>query len=67
MTIALLAQISHQLDTSSSNTSMATTDPLFTTPSAATLACNILWFFSLGLSLSCALIATLVQQWARDF
>ncbi|KAJ7797657.1 hypothetical protein B0H14DRAFT_2466772, partial [Mycena olivaceomarginata] len=67
MTITLLAQISHQLDTSSSNTSMATTDPSFTTPSAATLACNILWFFSLGLSLSCALFATLVQQWARDF
>ncbi|KAJ7367217.1 hypothetical protein DFH08DRAFT_1072546 [Mycena albidolilacea] len=67
MTIALLAQISRQLDTSSSNTSMATTNPSFTTPSAATLACNILWFFSLGLSLSCALTATLVQQWARDF
>ncbi|KAJ7818493.1 hypothetical protein B0H14DRAFT_2250719, partial [Mycena olivaceomarginata] len=67
MTIALLAQISRQLDTSSSNTSMATTNPSFTTPSAATLACNILWFLSLGLGLSCALFATLVQQWARDF
>ncbi|KAJ7644932.1 hypothetical protein FB45DRAFT_300877 [Roridomyces roridus] len=38
-----------------------------TGPSTASLACNILWFLSLGLSLSCALIATLVQQWARDF
>jgi hypothetical protein len=26
-----------------------------------------LWFASLGLSLSCALIATLVEQWTRDF
>ncbi|KAJ7644934.1 hypothetical protein FB45DRAFT_300880 [Roridomyces roridus] len=39
----------------------------FTGPSTASLACNTLWFLSLGLSLSCALIATLVQQWARDF
>ncbi|KAJ7433233.1 hypothetical protein FB451DRAFT_1473876 [Mycena latifolia] len=31
------------------------------------LTCNTLWFISLGLSLSCALIATLVEQWARDF
>ncbi|KAJ7284470.1 hypothetical protein C8J57DRAFT_693369 [Mycena rebaudengoi] len=67
MTIALLAQISRQLAASPSTTSMATIDPSFTTPSAATLACNILWFLSLGLSLSCALFATLVQQWARDF
>ncbi|KAJ7641373.1 hypothetical protein FB45DRAFT_1125064, partial [Roridomyces roridus] len=29
--------------------------------------CNILWFLSLGLSLACALTATLVEQWARDF
>ncbi|KAJ7826034.1 hypothetical protein B0H13DRAFT_2374626 [Mycena leptocephala] len=26
-----------------------------------------LWFLSLGFSLSCALIATLVEQWSRDF
>ncbi|KAJ7284472.1 hypothetical protein C8J57DRAFT_1708940 [Mycena rebaudengoi] len=67
MTIALLAQISRQLDASSSTTSMATINPSFTAPSGTTLACNILWFLSLGLSLSCALFATLVQQWARDF
>ncbi|KAJ6556170.1 hypothetical protein B0H19DRAFT_867719, partial [Mycena capillaripes] len=29
--------------------------------------CNAFWFLSLGLSLACALIATLVQQWAREF
>ncbi|KAK7018597.1 hypothetical protein R3P38DRAFT_2983423, partial [Favolaschia claudopus] len=33
----------------------------------APLACNILWFISLGLSLASALIATLVEQWSREF
>ncbi|KAJ7132482.1 hypothetical protein C8R44DRAFT_871431 [Mycena epipterygia] len=37
------------------------------TPISASLACNTLWFLSLWASLSCALVATLVQQWARDF
>ncbi|KAJ7105639.1 hypothetical protein C8R44DRAFT_531999, partial [Mycena epipterygia] len=37
------------------------------TPSASSLVCNALWFLSLGLSLSCALIATLLEQWARDY
>ncbi|KAJ6480535.1 hypothetical protein C8R47DRAFT_1284932 [Mycena vitilis] len=36
-------------------------------PPAILLICNILWFISLGLSLTCALIATLLEQWARDF
>ncbi|KAJ6510404.1 hypothetical protein C8R45DRAFT_387791 [Mycena sanguinolenta] len=35
--------------------------------SGSSLACNILWFFSLGFSLTSALTATLVEQWARDF
>lgn len=33
----------------------------------AALLCNALWFSSLALSLTCALMATLVDQWARDF
>ncbi|KAJ6563845.1 hypothetical protein B0H19DRAFT_1284873, partial [Mycena capillaripes] len=28
---------------------------------------NVFWFLSLGLSLTCALVATLLEQWARDF
>ncbi|KAJ6510456.1 hypothetical protein C8R45DRAFT_891881, partial [Mycena sanguinolenta] len=36
-------------------------------PSGASLACNILWFISLGLSLTSALIATFVDEWARTF
>ncbi|KAF7343198.1 hypothetical protein MVEN_01751000 [Mycena venus] len=66
ITIALLAQISRQLDPSSSTTPPPVDSSSFT-PSTASLACNTLWFLSLGLSLSCALIATLVEQWARDF
>ncbi|KAJ7156400.1 hypothetical protein C8R46DRAFT_1004786 [Mycena filopes] len=36
-------------------------------PSPISVACNALWFLSLALSLSSALIATLVEQWARNF
>ncbi|KAJ6488248.1 hypothetical protein C8R47DRAFT_1216050 [Mycena vitilis] len=38
-----------------------------TPDSVTSVICNILWLLSLGLSLACALIATLVEQWARDF
>ncbi|KAJ7476437.1 hypothetical protein FB451DRAFT_1366209 [Mycena latifolia] len=69
ITIALLVQISRQLDPSSNGKSadaIAAASASFT-PSPASLACNTLWFLSLGLSLACALIATLVEQWSRDF
>ncbi|KAJ7842892.1 hypothetical protein B0H13DRAFT_1731672 [Mycena leptocephala] len=36
------------------------------TPAPASLVCNGLWFISLGFSLACALIATLVQQWSAN-
>ncbi|KAJ6460862.1 hypothetical protein DFH09DRAFT_1348241 [Mycena vulgaris] len=44
----------------------STAPPPFSPP-ATSLVCNALWFISLGLSLTCALIATLLEQWARDF
>ncbi|KAJ7262393.1 hypothetical protein C8J57DRAFT_1632074 [Mycena rebaudengoi] len=37
------------------------------TPPVTSLVCNAFWFFALGLSLTCALVATLLEQWARDF
>ncbi|KAF8204313.1 hypothetical protein K438DRAFT_1715981 [Mycena galopus ATCC 62051] len=40
--------------------------PPFVPPTSA-LICNTLWFLSLGFSLSCALSATLVDQWARNY
>ncbi|KAJ7110627.1 hypothetical protein C8R44DRAFT_261791 [Mycena epipterygia] len=65
--IAILVHISHQLSVSDTGSSAELPMPGVFTPSATSLACNTLWFLSLGLSLSCALVATLVEQWARDF
>jgi hypothetical protein len=36
-------------------------------PTTAVLTVNVLWFLSLGFSLTCALAATLVKQWARKY
>ncbi|KAJ7917642.1 hypothetical protein B0H13DRAFT_1710187, partial [Mycena leptocephala] len=67
LTISILMQISYQLSVSKNASSIGPQMQSSFTPSTASLACNTLWFLSLGLSLSCALIATLVEQWARDF
>ncbi|KAJ7670013.1 hypothetical protein DFH06DRAFT_159848 [Mycena polygramma] len=66
-TAFFLSQISLQL-AASANDSTYHVPPLppFTPPTGS-LVCNVLWFISLGLSLTCALIATLLEQWARDF
>ncbi|KAJ7153319.1 hypothetical protein C8R46DRAFT_961663 [Mycena filopes] len=66
-TIHLLAQISSQLAASANGTVFNITPPVSFTPSASAVVCNALWFLSLGLSLTCALVATLLEQWARDF
>jgi hypothetical protein len=67
MTVALLQQILHQLAASANGTRYdIPTSPVFI-PATASLVCNMLWFLSLELSLGCALIATLVEQWAGDF
>ncbi|KAJ6480511.1 hypothetical protein C8R47DRAFT_1018861, partial [Mycena vitilis] len=66
-TALLLAQISRQLAASANGTSFPIPPATPFTPPASSLVCNILWFISLGLSLTCALIATLLEQWARDF
>ena len=42
------------------------TSPAFKAP-ASIVRVNVLWFLSLILSLSCALLATLMQQWARRY
>ncbi|KAJ7657221.1 hypothetical protein DFH06DRAFT_1473216 [Mycena polygramma] len=66
-TALLLAQISQQLAASANGTAFHIPPPVPFTPPTSSLICNILWFISLGLSLTCALIATLLEQWARDF
>ncbi|KAJ7153331.1 hypothetical protein C8R46DRAFT_1301743 [Mycena filopes] len=67
VSIRLLAQISEQLSAAGSGKVVDITPPVPFTPSASALTCNALWFTSLGLSLTCALVATLLEQWARDF
>ncbi|KAJ7657691.1 hypothetical protein DFH06DRAFT_930067, partial [Mycena polygramma] len=68
LTVQLLTQIFERLEASANGSSPNPPLPSTSfTPAATSLACNALWFISLGLSLACALIATLVQQWAREF
>ncbi|KAN0140386.1 hypothetical protein V8E53_001595 [Lactarius tabidus] len=49
-----------------SSSSLPTSPPPFTPPSYA-VCVNALWFLSLVISLTCALLATLLQQWARRY
>ncbi|KAJ7683579.1 hypothetical protein B0H17DRAFT_1181607 [Mycena rosella] len=61
--VLILAQISRQLESPSAGTVV----PIAFAPATSALVCNGLWFTSLGLSLASAVIATLVEQWARDY
>ncbi|CAK5263417.1 unnamed protein product [Mycena citricolor] len=68
-TVALLGQISQQLAHMNNGTAMTEAlppAPAFSPPVSA-LVCNVLWFTSLALSLSSALVATLVKQWAQEY
>ncbi|KAI9454473.1 hypothetical protein BJY52DRAFT_724952 [Lactarius psammicola] len=66
-TVRLLQQVTLQLAAISNGTQLAlpTSDPF--TPKPYAIHVNIMWFLSLCISLSCALAATLVQQWARRY
>ncbi|KAJ7505893.1 hypothetical protein B0H11DRAFT_2334908 [Mycena galericulata] len=66
-TVQLLTQISQQLAAAANGSTFHMPTPAPFTPLATSLVCNALWFISLGLSLTCALIATLLEQWACDF
>ncbi|KAH9032926.1 hypothetical protein EDB84DRAFT_113234 [Lactarius hengduanensis] len=69
-TNALLTQISQQLANTSNGTPFpgvgAQNSPPFK-PTASAVRVNVMWFLSLVLSLTCALSATLMQQWARQY
>ncbi|KAJ7156333.1 hypothetical protein C8R46DRAFT_1295100 [Mycena filopes] len=67
VTVVLLSQISRQLAAVANGSSITIPTPDVFVPTTASLVCNALWFISLGLSLSSALVATLLEQWARDF
>ena len=68
VTVALLAQISNQLANGTNAIILSPTpdNPQFEVTNSA-LRVNILWFLSLIFSLACALVATLVQQWSRNY
>ena len=65
-TVALLQQISHQLP-NSPNIPYSNTANQPSPHGTAMIWVNALWLISLVLSLTCALIATLLQQWARRY
>ncbi|KAJ7137504.1 hypothetical protein C8R43DRAFT_1072169, partial [Mycena crocata] len=66
-TVLLLAQISQQLAAAANGTNLNIPISSPFKPPMTSIICNLLWFISLGLALASALIATLVEQWARDF
>ncbi|KAH9987294.1 hypothetical protein BJV74DRAFT_774142, partial [Russula compacta] len=71
-TVSILAQMSQQLAGLSNGTYVSAFDPAVLTgspfsPSASAVWVNALWFASLVTSLTCALLATLLQQWARRY
>ena len=69
-TNVLLSQITQQLvniSTGSPLTIVVAQDNRPFKPTASTVRVNVLWFCSLVLSLTCALSATLMQQWARRY
>jgi hypothetical protein len=66
-TVKLLTQISLQLSAFSNSTTIGVPPAPAFAPSTPALLCHTLWFFSLGLSPGCALVATPLEQWTRDF
>ncbi|KAH9168559.1 hypothetical protein EDB89DRAFT_1579284 [Lactarius sanguifluus] len=72
--VALLAQISNQVSSialaiAPQVSTPSTSPPLYPpfTPTSSDVRVNAFWFMSLVFSLSAALLATLVQQWVRDY
>ncbi len=68
--VALLAQISNQVSSITPQVSIPSTPPTpypDFTPISSDVRVNAFWFMSLVFSLSAALLATFVQQWAREY
>ncbi|KZP12375.1 hypothetical protein FIBSPDRAFT_675442, partial [Athelia psychrophila] len=64
-TVALLQQISLQLASNAVQNPTLTLEPF--SPTSSALRVNAFWILSLCLALTCALAATLVQQWVRHY
>ncbi|KAJ6494318.1 hypothetical protein C8R45DRAFT_176160 [Mycena sanguinolenta] len=67
LTVTWIRHLSQQLDAIARNTSFVVPPSSTFAPTTGSFWCNALWFISLSLSLTCALLATLVEQWAREF
>ncbi|KAF8258677.1 hypothetical protein EI94DRAFT_1620655, partial [Lactarius quietus] len=68
--VALLAQISKQMSSIAPQVSIPSAPPLpypAFSPNSSEVRVNVFWYMSLIFSLSAALLATLVQQWVRDY
>lgn len=68
MMVTLLTQISQQLSANANGSPidiLAQTDSF--QPTSSTLRVNAFWFLSLCFSLTCALAATLVEEWTRHY
>ncbi|KAH9003507.1 hypothetical protein EDB86DRAFT_3073295 [Lactarius hatsudake] len=68
-TVVLLTQMSQQLVGISNGTILPTPPPLSNSPPnlPSAVRVNILWLLSLAISITCALLATLIQQWTRRY
>ncbi|KAI9463198.1 hypothetical protein BJY52DRAFT_1184749 [Lactarius psammicola] len=62
-TVALLTQL---VNTSTGAPAVVQSSPPFKAP-ASIVRVNVMWFLSLSLSMYCAVLATLIQQWARTY
>ncbi|KAJ7575042.1 hypothetical protein C8J56DRAFT_802058 [Mycena floridula] len=67
MTVVLLYHISQQLSTITNTTELQILLPDLNGSPTLAIITNIFWFLSLALSLTCALTATLIEQWASDY
>ncbi|KAJ7578549.1 hypothetical protein C8J56DRAFT_797341, partial [Mycena floridula] len=68
LTLLILYQISQQLANGSQTvTFLPNPSQIPFSPSVLAVLTNIFWFISLALSLTCALAATLIQQWASEY
>ena len=68
--VAMLDQISHQIASISPQVSIPSTlPPSFPSfkPLSSDIRVNVFWFMALIFSLTAALLATLVQQWVRNY
>ncbi|KAJ7573050.1 hypothetical protein C8J56DRAFT_873875 [Mycena floridula] len=67
MTVVLLYHISQQLSTITNTTELNISLPDLNSSATLAIITNVFWFLSLALSLTCALTATLIEQWASDY